>query len=188
MLFLSGGVLCNLKREQHVHFFKTSTRFYRKSLKSPSITRGQTVILNRRRRRDLAGSAGRREVCWGFIVPEMNTQATDVIAPSADFDGWSSSCLDFATSEIKAFVASHDLAPDAERVEQLARKIFPAGSTMAFEMARDRESDAEWLVFRVTLAGTAGEVLPRYSKLLDAWIAIASPQAINHITLSYAIV
>jgi hypothetical protein len=118
-------------------------------------------------------------------VEETTTMSTAI--PLADVSG-QRSCLDLAPKEVKDFVVARDLASDAEYAEELARKLFPEGSTASFEVARDRESDAEWLVLRVTLTADPDTVLQCYSKFLEDWIASASPRATKHITLSYAIV
>lgn len=92
-----------------------------------------------------------------------------------------------APDEVQAFADAHGLGDALELAERLARDAFPPGSELELELARDRESDAEWLVLRVSLSATPDAVLSAYNTFLERWTAVAPPRALDLIALSYAV-
>lgn len=92
-----------------------------------------------------------------------------------------------APDDARAFADAHGLGDAVELAERFARDTFPSGSELELELARDRESDAEWLVLRVSLSSTPDAVLSAYNEFLERWTATASPRALDLIALSYAV-
>jgi hypothetical protein len=124
----------------------------------------------------------------GVIVPDGGTsmpEGTRVRIEPAATDPF---LLNLASPDVKTFVAANNLIRDVELALDIAKKILPVGSAVSFEMAQDRESDAEWLVLRATLAASPDAVLEHYNQFLENWITAASSRAIDNITLAYAIV
>jgi hypothetical protein len=92
-----------------------------------------------------------------------------------------------APDDASAFAEAHGLGGAVELAERLARDTFPPDSELELELARDCESDAEWLVLRVSLSAPPDAVLSAYTEFLERWTAAAPPRALDLIALCYAV-
>jgi hypothetical protein len=89
--------------------------------------------------------------------------------------------------ELRRFFAKYGHAEDTREAVRLAREFFPTGSRLSLMVETDPEDDAntESLTIDVEFSGEADEALGYYRGFVRKWVAVARPETLGLIGLTF---
>jgi hypothetical protein len=86
---------------------------------------------------------------------------------------------------VRRFCGDRRLMRQAQVAVQLAEQQFPKRGKVRLRVEQDPESDAESLVVHVPVPRGTRDVLDPYNGFVDQWVAIAPPDAVGLISLTF---
>jgi hypothetical protein len=92
------------------------------------------------------------------------------------------------SAEVLKYCQMHDIQDACRTTSDLARDQLPPGSTVAFSLEGDGESDEQSLMVHLGIKAPPKEVFQLFDRFVDAWIDRVPTRAQHWIGLTYSAV